>query len=65
MARKLYIDEDECIGCGTCSDSCPDVFIINDDNIAEVTNPEGASEEEIQEAMDSCPVSCIHWEDDK
>ncbi|MBN2325386.1 MAG: ferredoxin [Spirochaetes bacterium] len=61
MAKKFYIDAEECIGCGACSDSCPDVFAITDDNIAEITNPEGASEEEIQDAMDSCPVSCIHW----
>jgi len=31
--------------------------------VAEIHNPEGATEEKIQEAMDSCPVECIHWED--
>lgn len=65
MARGVYIDQDECIGCGACVDSCPDVFRMNDDNVAEVYNPEGASEEEIQEAIDSCPVECIHWEDEE
>ena len=64
MAKKFYIDTDECIGCGVCSDSCPDVFGMTDDNIAEIINMEGASEEEIQDAMDSCPVNCIHWEDE-
>jgi ferredoxin len=64
MARKFYIDEDECISCGACVDSCPDVFQMNDDNIAEIYNAEGASEEEIQDALDSCPVTCIHWEDE-
>jgi ferredoxin len=64
MARKFYIDEDECISCGACVDSCPDVFQMNDDNIAEIYNAEGASEEEIQDAIDSCPVTCIHWEDE-
>jgi len=63
MAKKVYIDVDECIGCGACVDSCPDVFSMTEDNVAEVTNPEGASEEEIQDAIDSCPVECIHWEE--
>ncbi len=63
MARKIVIDQDECISCGACADSCPDVFVMNDDNIAEVSDEEGASEEEIQEAIDGCPVECIHWEE--
>ncbi|MBW2472733.1 MAG: 4Fe-4S binding protein, partial [Deltaproteobacteria bacterium] len=23
---SVYIDEDECIGCGTCEELCPEVF---------------------------------------
>lgn len=64
MARNVYVDQDECISCGACVDTCPDVFRMNDDNLAEVYNPNGASEDEIQEAIDSCPVECIHWEDE-
>jgi ferredoxin len=64
MARKFYIDQDECISCGACVDSCPDVFQMNDDNLAEIYNATGASEEEIQDAIDCCPVTCIHWEDE-
>jgi len=64
MAKKLFIDEDECIGCGACVDSCPDVFIMNDDNIAEISNPDGASEEEIQDAIEGCPVECILWKEE-
>jgi ferredoxin len=63
MAKSVVIDQDECISCGACVDSCPDVFQLNDDNLAEVYNPDGASEEEIQDAIDSCPVSCISWEE--
>lgn len=65
MARKFYIDEDECISCVACVDSCPDVFRMNDDNLAEIFNLDGASEEEIEDAMDACPVTCIHWEDEE
>jgi ferredoxin len=63
MARTVVIDQDECISCGACVDSCPDVFRLNDDNIAEVYNQDGASEEEIEDAIDSCPVTCISWEE--
>ncbi len=64
MARKFYVDEEECIGCGACVDSAPDVFSLNEDDIAEIINAAGGSEEEIQDAMDACPSECIHWEDE-
>jgi ferredoxin len=63
MARTPVIDQDECISCGACVDSCPDVFRMNDDNLAEVYKADGASEEEIEDAIDSCPVSCITLEE--
>ena len=64
MARRVYIDEEECIGCGSCEDICPDVFKLNEDTEkAEVITPEGGPEDLIDEAIDSCPVECIHWED--
>jgi ferredoxin len=63
MAKKVYVDQDECIGCELCVDTCPEVFRMTDDSVSEVINPEGAPEEKIQEAIDNCPVECIHWED--
>lgn len=59
----VYIEEDECIGCGTCEEVCPEVFRLNaDTEKAEVIMPEGGPEELIEEAIDSCPASCIHGE---
>jgi ferredoxin len=64
MARIVYLDEDECIGCGMCQDACPDVFMLDEDrNRARVIRPEGGPEDLIEEAMDSCPVACIHWKE--
>ena len=37
MARVPFIDQDECIGCGNCEESCPDVFRMNDDGIQKFT----------------------------
>ena len=62
MARVPYVDQDVCISCGLCVDTVPGVFRLNDDNLAEVYDPAGADEAEIQQAIDACPVSCIHWE---
>ena len=63
MSKRIpKIDEDECIACGNCEAVCPEVFRLNENlGHSEVINPQGASEEKIQEAMDQCPAQCIHW----
>lgn len=63
MADHLpVIVEDECIACGACEEICPEVFTVNESlGFAQVINPGGGSEEKIQEAIDACPVLCIHW----
>ncbi|MFH0809277.1 MAG: ferredoxin [Pseudomonadota bacterium] len=64
MAKHPVIDADVCIACGTCQEICPETFQVNDTaGHAEVINPSGCPEETLREAMDSCPVQCIHWED--
>ncbi|HHW42352.1 ferredoxin [Desulfofundulus thermobenzoicus] len=66
MARIPYIDSEECMSCGSCAETCPDVFQMNDTlGFAEVVNPHGASEDEIQEAIDMCPAQCIHWNEEE
>ncbi len=62
MSRKLFVDQDACICCNLCADSVPDVFRMNAEGVAEAYDPLGASEDVIQEAIDACPVACIHWE---
>jgi ferredoxin len=62
--KYVLIDQDECIGCGTCVKLCPDVFAFDEDeNKASVTTPEGGSEQCIDEAMASCPTSCIRYKE--
>jgi ferredoxin len=53
---------DECIACGLCVELCPAVFAQGDDKPV-IASPQVAPADEAcaQEAIDSCPVSCIHW----
>lgn len=53
----IKVNNDLCIGCGTCVALCPDTFKIGDDNKSEVI-----SQEDItcaKKAAESCPVQAI------
>ncbi len=65
MARVPYVDEEECTGCELCVETCPEVFRMNEEELSEVYDPGGAAEDQIQEAIDNCPVECIHWRDEE
>lgn len=58
---KATIDRDGCISCELCADTCPEVFRMADDGIAEVYVEEvpADAEETAIEAQDGCPVSVI------
>jgi ferredoxin len=63
MAKEFYIKQEECISCGTCAELCPNCFTLEDGMAAEVVSFD-CPEDDIQEAMDSCPSQCIDWSDD-
>ena len=57
---KVVVDEDICVGTANCVDVCPEVFEL-DDAISHVkvgTVPKEL-EEQVQKAVDECPVSAI------
>lgn len=62
---KAVVDRDACISCGLCVTICPDVFEMDDEDIATViADPVPAENEaEAQEAADSCPTDAISIED--
>jgi len=60
--KKVKVNQDTCIGCGSCASICPKVFVVQDGK-AKVINAEGDSEANIQMAIDSCPVTAISWEE--
>lgn len=64
MSRVVLLDEECCIGCGSCAEICPEVFEMDEDEEkARVTMPLGGDEECIDEAIDTCPADCISWGD--
>ncbi|MEM6751505.1 MAG: ferredoxin [Cyanobacteria bacterium P01_C01_bin.38] len=62
--KGVYVDEITCIGCMHCAHIARNTFYIEPDyGRARVMRQDGDSEEVIQEAIDTCPVDCIHWLD--
>uniref|UniRef100_A0A804UC65 DNAJ heat shock N-terminal domain-containing protein n=1 Tax=Zea mays TaxID=4577 RepID=A0A804UC65_MAIZE len=57
----VFVDEFTCIGCKNCANICPGVFQIEEDFGRSRVYSQSGSTELIQDAIDSCPVDCIHW----
>ena len=63
MAKIVYVDEEECIGCGSCEAICPEVFQLDSSGKAKVIKPTEGSEGLIEAAIADCPVACISWKE--
>ncbi|BAY18712.1 ferredoxin [Nostoc sp. LEGE 06077] len=62
--KGVYVDEITCIGCKHCAHVARNTFYIEPDyGRSRVIRQDGDAEEVIQEAIDTCPVDCIHWVD--
>lgn len=58
---KATLDRSGCISCGLCAETCPEVFRMADDGVAEVWQEKvpGEAEDRAVEAGEGCPVSVI------
>jgi ferredoxin len=58
---KMEVDQDLCISCGACIDTCPEVFEWNDEEKAHSVVDEIPPELEDQshEAAEGCPTNAI------
>lgn len=56
-----YLNRKDCIGCGLCAYTCPEVFRMGPDGFAKVIREHVPREAErsILVARDECPVSVI------
>jgi ferredoxin len=62
--RGVYVDEPTCIGCRHCALVARNTFYIEEGyGRSRVFRQDGDAEDVVQEAIDTCPVDCIHWVD--
>eukprot|EP00775_Hariotina_reticulata_P004234 gene4234-4483_t len=60
--RAVFVDENTCIGCKQCVWHAPGCFRIEPEfGRSRVYAQWLNTEDELQSAVDSCPVNCIHW----
>nr|AUG32160.1 3Fe-4S ferredoxin [Paulinella longichromatophora] len=60
--KIVWVDEASCIGCRYCSHVALNTFVIEQRmGRSRAIRQDGDSTECIQEAIDTCPVDCIHW----
>jgi ferredoxin len=55
----IEIDRELCYGFGDCVSTAPDVFELDDEEKAVVTDPNGASRDDLIDAAWNCPVTAI------
>jgi ferredoxin len=61
---RAIVDQDTCTGCELCTETCPEVFEMQNDTAVEkvdVVPPE--AEETCREAAEDCPVEAITIEE--
>jgi ferredoxin len=59
VALRIVIDRLRCIGSGSCADTAPDVFQLDEADRSVIINPRGAIPDVIVAAAESCPVDAI------
>jgi ferredoxin len=62
--KAVWVDEAVCIGCRYCAHVATNTFVVEPDwGRSRAIRQDGDSTQRIQEAIDTCPVDCIHWVD--
>lgn len=55
----IMINEEECVGCESCVELCPQVFALNEDGDKAVVLDSDSTAECVDEAIDNCPNAAI------
>ncbi|MCF7890333.1 ferredoxin [Candidatus Bipolaricaulota bacterium] len=70
MSVKVKIDQEACIACGICYDTCPEVYESDEDGNSRLVEEHRGDEETVgevpddlkdcaEEGMEQCPVDAI------
>ena len=60
--KAIWVDEKVCIGCRYCAHVATNTFLmIQETGKCRAIRQDGDSTSIIDEAIDTCPVDCIHW----
>ncbi|KAI5084259.1 hypothetical protein GOP47_0000428 [Adiantum capillus-veneris] len=57
----VFVDEFSCIGCKNCANTAPKVFEIEEDFGRARAFSQCGRASSVQQAIETCPVDCIHW----
>ncbi len=61
---KVTVDEETCVGCEACVDTCPEIFeMVGDKARAKMENVPADLVKSCKEAAENCPVEAIQLED--
>ena len=62
LQKAVWVDESACIGCRYCANVASNTFLIEPYmGRSRAIRQDGDTEEVVQEAIETCPVDCIHW----
>ena len=61
--KKIKLDLEKCIGCGTCAALASNTFKMNDEGKVDIINQAGDDQETLKMAIDSCPTQAIVLEE--
>ena len=55
---KPKVNQEKCIGCGTCESTCPKVFKLNKDGKSQVIGDD-CKDCDLKDVAESCPAEAI------
>lgn len=62
MTHKIKVDQECCIGCGSCVAICPEFFELKENGKSYVKQDEVEEIGCAQQAAEACPAGCIKVE---
>lgn len=60
---KFKVDEETCIACGACEETCPEVFEVDEFSSVKLDEVPEELQASALEAEEGCPVEAISHED--